>query len=278
MMPPVVDAAYVREHPAVRLVDVRWYLDGTDAHAVYRTGHLPGAVFVDVDAQLSDTQHPATDGRHPLPDPARFASVMSELGIGDDTPVVAYDDTGGLTAGRLAVMLRITGHDAAILDGGIAAWDGPLATGDESPPAPATFTTRPWPTNRLADVDEVARRALDGTPVLDARSAERYQGAAMVDPRAGHIPGAHSAPSTDNLRPDGRMRPVEELRARFIELGLSGDAADVQADVEPSITYCGSGVSACLNIIAAEHAGLRPPRLYVASWSGWSADPDRPAE
>ena len=269
MIPPVVDQAFVESHPDAVVVDVRWYLDGRDAAAIFAEGHLPGALFVDLETQLSDTSQPKTEGRHPLPSPEAFAAAMSALGIGDHSVVVAYDDTGGMTAGRLAVMLRMLGSDAAILDGGIAHWDGELETGPGRTPRPATFTAAPWPAERLASVDEVARRAADGTAVLDARSADRYHGALAVDPRPGHIPGARSAPCMDNVGADGKLRPADELRRRFTDLG---------ADDEQAITYCGSGVSACLNIIAAEHAGLRPPRLYVASWSGWSADPDRPAE
>lgn len=269
MIPPVVDQAFVEAHPDAVVADVRWYLDGRDARAIYRDGHIPGAVFVDLETALSDTSQPKTEGRHPLPTPEAFAKAMSELGIADDTTVIAYDDTGGMTAGRMAVMLRMLGHDAAILDGGIDAWRGDLETGPGRTPQRQEFNATPWPAARLATVDEVARRAADGTAVLDARSAERYHGAALVDPRPGHIPGARSAPCMDNVDSEGRMLPADELRQRFTDLG---------ADDAHAITYCGSGVSACLNIIAAEHAGLRPPRLYVASWSGWSADPDRPAE
>lgn len=291
-IPPVVDQAFATAHPDAVIADVRWYLDGRDALAIYRAGHIPGAVFVDLETALSDHEQPRTAGRHPLPSPEHFAAALGALGIGDDTTVIAYDDTGGMTGGRLAVMLRMLGRNAAILDGGISAWEGELESGDGPTPTPATFTAQPWPAERLATVDDVANAAANGTPLLDARSADRYHGAVAVDPRPGHIPGAASAPCMANVDSAGRMLPADELRSRFTELGLdpanrgfqgeqvtpkpTNDAGE--AGATEAITYCGSGVSACLNIIAAEHAGLRPPRLYVASWSGWSADPDRPAE
>ncbi|HQV56515.1 MAG TPA: rhodanese-like domain-containing protein, partial [Ilumatobacteraceae bacterium] len=220
-IPPVVDQAFLDAHPNAVLADVRWYLDGRDAAAIYRAGHIPGAVFVDLETALSDHSQPKTAGRHPLPSPEHFAAAMSALGIGDDTTVIAYDDTGGMTAGRLAVMLRMLGRDAAILNGGINAWDGALETGDGATPTPATFTAQPWPTDRLATVDDVANAAIDGTPLLDARSAERYHGAVAVDPRPGHIPGATSAPCMANVDGAGRMLPIDTLRDRFTQLGLT---------------------------------------------------------
>ncbi len=269
MIPPVVD-----DVPAgAVLVDVRWYLDGSDGRAAFETGHLPGAVWVDLDGQLAATDLPATEGRHPLPAPAAFAVAMGSLGIGDDTVVVAYDDTGGLTAGRLVVMLRMLGHDAALLDGGLATWVAagrPVETGPGRAPARASFTPRPWPADRLATADDTGVQAAAGRPVLDARVPERFTGEqTLVDPVPGHVPGARNAPWSAVLGPDGRLLPRAELRAHFTALGAGdGDA----------ITYCGSGVSACVNIVAMEHAGLPVARLYVGSWSGWSADPTRPAE
>lgn len=273
MIPPVVDASFLAEHPDAVLADVRWYLDGRDGRAAFEAAHLPGAVWIDLEGSLSAHGRPADEGRHPLPDPEAFAQAMGSMGIGDRAVVVAYDDTGGVTAGRLVTMLRILGHDAAMLNGGLSAW---IADGGEveAGPSPslraATFSPSPWPTQRLATADEAAAHASAGGAVLDARPAERFTGeVAMIDPRPGHLPGARNAPWASVLGGDSRLKSPEELRAHFAALG---------ADAGDAITYCGSGVSACMNVLAMEHAGLTPARLYVASWSGWSADPDRPAE
>ena len=273
---PVVDAdslAALAPDREVVLADVRWYLDGRNGHTAFMDGHLPGARWVDLEAALCAHGLPATEGRHPLPAPDDFARAMGRLGIGDHTIVVAYDDTGGLTAGRLVVMLRMLGRDAALLDGGLAAWvaDGrPVAMGTEPEPAPAAFTAAAWPAERLATAAETSAHAAAGAPVLDARPRERFTGeVTMIDPLPGHIPGARSAPWSAVLGRDGRLLDAAELLGHFTRLG----AAD--PDAAP-IAYCGSGVSACMNIVAMEHAGLTPPRLYVASFSGWSADPAHP--
>lgn len=275
MIAPVVDAEFLQQHPDAVVADVRWYLDGRDGFAAFRDGHLPGARWVDLDRQLSAPNLPATEGRHPLPAPEPFAAAMSTLGIGDDTVVVAYDDAGGAIAGRLVVMLRMLGHDAALLDGGLGAWLGPIETGPGTPPrSPARFTAIAWPAHRLADAATTADAATNGAVVLDARSADRYAGdTVLVDKCAGHVPGARNAPASAVLTPNGRLKSSAELREHFagVGVGAEGHTDDV-------ITYCGSGVSACLNVLAMEHAGLPPARLYVASWSGWSAEPDRPAE
>ena len=255
------------------VADVRWYLDGRDDRSAYEAGHVPGAVFVDLDHDLSDHTQPATAGRHPLPTAEAFAAAMSRLGIGDGDTVVAYDDSGGGSAGRLVVMLRWLGVDAALLDGGIAAWPGDLETGAGTARPPATFSARPWPAERFVDADEVGALAAGGaagTVVLDARSAERFRGESEpVDPRPGHIPGARNAPWQDNLGATGTFAGAEALRARFAGLGVT-EATDV-------VCYCGSGVSACALLLALERAGVTRTRLYAPSWSGWSADPSRPA-
>ena len=249
--------------------DVRWYLDGRPGVDAYRAGHIPGAVFVDLDRWLAGPPS-AAEGRHPLPDPDVFAEGMASLGIGDDSVVVAYDDLGGMVAGRLVWMLRVLGRDAALLDGGLSSWTGPLESGwNEPTPRPGAFTARPWPADRLATADEVASPA-GATVVVDARAGDRYRGEVEpVDPRAGHIPGAVNVPFAENLlAPGGFFRPADELRARFTAAGIDDDT-----DV---VAYCGSGVSACHDLLALEAAGLGPGRLYPGSWSQWSADPSRP--
>ena len=265
MIPPVVDLAWVRQYrDAVVLADVRWYLDGRSGQAAYDAGHLPGAVFVDVDHDLAAHAAPES-GRHPLPDPEDFADRMAALGIADGDTVIAYDDAGGVVAARLVWMLRVTGHQAALLDGGMAAYDGPL---DRHAPRRdrATFTPRPWPGDRLAGIDD----AVDpGNVVVDARDAARFRGdVEPIDPRAGHIPGAVNLACRTNVDGDGRFLPAEELRRRFEAVGVT--------DETPVVSYCGSGVTACHSLLALELAGFRPGRLYPGSWSQYSAIPDRP--
>lgn len=272
MIPPVVDAAFLDSHPDAVRADVRWYLDGRDGHAAYLAGHLPGAVWVDLEAALARHDLSPSEGRHPLPTPEAFAASMSALGIGDDTVVVAYDDGGGMTSGRLVTMLRMLGRDAAVLDGGLTVWvaDGrPVADGPALQPAAGSFTPMPWPADRLATADDAVGHAAAGGAVIDARAAERFTGeVTQIDPRPGHVPGARNAPWAAVLDADGRFKSAEALREHFAALGADDD----------TVAYCGSGVSACMNVLAMERAGLTPPRLYVASWSGWSSDPDRPAE
>jgi thiosulfate/3-mercaptopyruvate sulfurtransferase len=247
-----------------RVADLRFYLDGRSARAAYDTAHLPGAVFVDLERWLSGPPSPES-GRHPLPDPHVFAEGMSRLGIGDNTAVIAYDDAGGVIAARLVWMLRTTGHPAALLDGGIAAWDRPLTT-NEPAITPAPFTARPWPPERLATADDAADPA---NVVIDARQRERFLGAPdPIDARSGHIPGARSLPTREHLTDDLRLRPGPELRQRLNHVGIDGSA--------PVVSYCGSGVTACHNLLVIEHAGLGTGRLYPGSWSQWSADPSRP--
>ncbi len=248
----------------VVVADVRWYLDGRIGRDAYCVGHVPGAVFVDVDGVLAAPADPAR-GRHPLPEPADFATGMAAAGIGDGDIVVAYDDAGGVIAARLVWMLRVTGHDAAILDGGIGAWQGPLESGD-APSKAATFTPVAWPADRLASIDEVAAGA---AVLLDARDAARYRGdEEPVDPRAGHIPGARSLPVRGHLDNDGRLLDSGALRQRFAAVGVT-DGASV-------VAYCGSGVTACHNLLVLEHLGLGTGRLFPGSWSQWSSDPARP--
>jgi len=262
---PVVDLDWLRSHAGdVILADVRWYLDGRSGRAAYEKGHLPAAVFIDLDTCLAGPASPA-EGRHPLPDPEVFAAAMSAAGIGDADIVVAYDDAGGVIAARLVWLLRAIGREAALLDGGLLAYDGELTTEAPAPPR-AAFTPREWPPERLASLTDT----VDGARVvLDARDASRFRGdAEPIDPRPGHIPGARNLPCRDNLVADGRFLPVDRLRERFAGVGVDGSAE--------VISYCGSGVTACHNLIAMEHAGLGAGRLYPGSWSQYSHT-DRPA-
>ncbi|WP_309094461.1 sulfurtransferase [Streptomyces sp.] len=254
------------------LLDVRWQLTAAkasgeppfDGRAAYEAGHLPGAVYVDLDRELASA--PGAGGRHPLPDLACFGAAMRRAGVSSRRPVVVYDGGQGWAAARAWWLLRWTGHpDVRVLDGGLPAWEGPL---EKSVPAPAEgdFTPEPGAAG-LLDADAAAALARSGV-LLDARAGERYRGEVEpIDPVAGHIPGAVSAPTTQNVGADGRFLPAETLRERFKGLGVSeGSRVGV---------YCGSGVSAAHQVLALAIAGL-PAELYVGSWSEWSSDPDRP--
>jgi thiosulfate/3-mercaptopyruvate sulfurtransferase len=196
---------------------------------------------------------------------------MSELGVADGDTVVAYDDAGGVIAARLVWMLRVTGHRAALLDGGLGAGarrcPGGLEFQTRVRPR-AAFTARPWPADRLAGIDDAADR---GNVVLDARNRDRYRGEGdPVDPRSGHIPGARNLPCRQNLAADATFLPAERLRRGFAAVGVRPGSTVV--------SYCGSGVTACHNLLALEIAGLGPGRLYPGSWSHYSRVPDRPME
>ena len=259
MIDPVVSLSWWQQHrDDVVLADVRWYLDGRSGSDAYEAGHLPGAVFVDLDEWLAG-QPSAENGRHPLPSPALFAGGMARLGISDADTVVAYDDAGGTTAARLVWMLRVTGRSATLLDGGLPAYSGPLETGIPAR-EPAPFTPRPWPAASLASLDDATDT---GNVVIDARDRARYRGdTEPVDPRPGHIPGARSLPCRENLAPDGTFLPVPQLRQKLADAGVT-DAASL-------VSYCGSGVTACHNLLMIEHAGLGRGRLYPGSWSQYS--------
>jgi thiosulfate/3-mercaptopyruvate sulfurtransferase len=274
---PALDgpAQGLRWHDGRPLVvaDVRWYLDGRDGNAAYREAHLPGAVFVDLEAHLAAHGRPAVEGRHPFPTAEAFAASMGALGIAPDAVVVAYDDAGGFTSARLVVMLRMLGQDAAVLDGGLTSWAAsgrPVESGEGTVRRAIPVGVRPWPTERFASADETLAAAASGEAVLDARARERFTGeVAMIDPRPGHLPGARSAPWSAVLGEGSHFRSPSELRDHFHALG---------ADTGRPVAYCGSGVSACVNLVAMERAGLEPARLYAASFSGWSADPDHEVE
>ncbi len=263
---PLVSSGWLAEHLGqVRVVDVRWSMDGGPGHADYLAGHLPGAVFADLDADLSAP--PGAGGRHPLPTPQHFADVRAALGL-VSMPVVAYDDQGGSQAARLWWMLDAIGHPAAVLDGGISAWAGALET-DQVVVAPEPVPAVPWPGGRFVDADEVLPAIAAGALVVDARSAERFAGRANpIDARPGHIPGSTSRPWTDNVDGNGRFLPIERLRADLASLGIEPGVSIVAS--------CGSGVTGCHDLLAARLVGVEGGRLYTGSWSQWSQDPDRP--
>lgn len=254
--------------PAV--ADVRWSLAGS-GRADYQAGHLPGAVFLDVDSDLAGP--PGQDGRHPLPEPAALQATLRAAGVSAGTLVVAYDAAESSVAARLWWLLRWVGHPAvAVLDGGIAAWRaaGLPVTVDESRPRPGTITVRPGAMPVL-DASQAAALARDGV-LLDARTAPRYRGEIEpVDPRAGHIPGAVSAPLRELTDAQGRWLPPTRLGE--LARGWGAGGAEVGA-------YCGSGINACALVLGLERAGVttaqRPAALYAGSWSQWCTDPARP--
>jgi thiosulfate/3-mercaptopyruvate sulfurtransferase len=255
---PLVNAGWLHAHlqdDDVRVVDFRWYLGGRKGRDAYKRGHIPGAVFIELD----DVTGSEGGGRHPLPTRRQLESAMRAAGIGDTSKVVAYDDTGGSIAARLWFLLDLFGHGAqAVLDGGLQAWGEPLETTTISP-APGDFHAGEPDRSRILDFPAV--RNLEGVPLLDARAGERYRGETEpVDPKAGHIPGALSAPFSENLGPDGRFKSPSELRARFVELGAE----------EGAVVYCGSGVTATHDLLAMELAGIANGKLYAGSWSDWS--------
>jgi thiosulfate/3-mercaptopyruvate sulfurtransferase len=244
--------------PDLRLFDVRWWLsDLAKGRRDYAAAHLPGAAFVDLDADLSA---PAGPGRHPLPSPAVFAARMAELGLDDDSDVVVYDDAGGAVAARLWWMLDDLGHPSVgVLDGGIAAWTaigGPLTAAVTSYPVGRLTLRGHWA--RTIGRDELAAR-LGSVSLIDARAPERYRGdIEPVDAVPGHIPTAASLPTAGNLGPDGRFLEPDALRARFEAVG------------DEVVSSCGSGVNACHNILAMRVAGLPDSLLYPGSYSDWA--------
>lgn len=252
------------EPPVV--LDVRWSLGRDDGHEQYLAGHLPGAVYVDLDTELAAMPSPA-EGRHPLPAVADLEVAARRWGVREDRAVVVYDDAGGTSAARAWWLLRWAGlTDVRLLDGGLGAWTAaglPVEAGPVTAEAgDVVLTTGGMPT---VSADEAA--AWPGT-LLDARALPRYLGEVEpVDPRAGHIPGAVSAPTTDNLGPDGTFLPDDALRERFRALGVEPGA--------PVAVYCGSGVTAAHEVAALASVGV-PAALYPGSWSQWSNDPARP--
>jgi len=265
---PALARALAGQAPPV-LLDVRWRAGGPPGIDAYRAGHLPRSVFVDLDNDLAAEPGPA--GRHPLPSAATFQAAMRRAGVSAGRTVVVYDGADATAAARAWWLLRYFGHrDCRVLDGGCRAWvaaGGQVTTGDGRPTGGGDFTARPGHMPVL-DAEAAASLARRGA-LLDARTRERYRGEQEpIDPVAGHIPGALSAPTTANIGADGRFLPAAGLQARFATLGAAAGAGLVGA-------YCGSGVTAAHEVLALELAGI-PASLYVGSWSNWVADPARP--
>ena len=273
----LIDVQTLHRHhrdPDWRVIDARFSLADADQGArEYAEGHVPGAVYAHLDDDLSGPIVPGVTGRHPLPSVERAVEVFSLLGIDENVQVAVYDGAGGSVAARVWWMLRWLGHDAvAVVDGGWPAWtgEGMPVTRDVPQAAPRDFKpdVRPHLATDVEGVD--GYRVNVDWAVLDARTPERYRGEQEpIDPVAGHIPGARCASFDGNLGEDGRFLPPEELRRRF-EVLLGGIPA------ERAVNYCGSGVSACHNLLAIAHAGLGDAVLYPGSWSEWITDEDRP--
>ena len=262
-------AAELAQDPPPVLLDVRWRLGGPPGIDSYRQGHLPGAVFADLDRHLAGPPGPM--GRQPLPDPAAFQAAMRAAGVSQDRPVVVYDDGDATAAARGWWTLCYFGHQhVRVLDGGYRAWAGAglAVTTAEPAPAPGDFAADP---GQMPVLDAAGAQAAAQTGLLlDARAGERYRGETEpVDPVAGHIPGAVSAPTAGNVNPDGTFKDPAELAARFAALGAARGAG------APVAAYCGSGVTAAHEVLALTLAGI-PAALYVGSWSNWVADPARP--
>lgn len=253
----------------VRVLDVRWRLDRPDGRPAYRDGHIPTARYADLDTQLAEHGEPSA-GRHPLPSAGRLQSAVRDWGIDDGDTVVVYDDGGNLSSARAWWVLRDAGiADVRLLDGALSAWTEAgydLETGEPDAAPAGSATVSPGTLPRL-EIDAVLDFARDGL-LVDARAGERYRGEVEpIDPRAGHIPGAVSAPTAGNLDESGRFRSPDELRERFTALGAHPGAVVG--------TYCGSGVTAAHEAVALAVAGYEPV-LYPGSWSQWSQHPDLP--
>ncbi len=271
----LVDVATLQAHlddPAWLVVDVRHQLaDTAYGERAYAEGHIPGAFFLHCDRDLSGPMT-GCNGRHPLPDPEKLVARLGSIGIGPQTQVVVYDDAQGMIAGRLWWLLRWLGHDrVALLDGGLPAWLAAGGTLTDVAPTPVPVQFVPLPPGEVVDASTV--QACLETPhmhLVDARGPDRFRGEnETIDPVGGHIPGAVNRCFKDNLLPDGRFKPAATLRAEWLAV-LAGSPPDIV------VHQCGSGVSACLNMVAMEIAGLPGSRLYAGSWSEWCADPGRP--
>jgi thiosulfate/3-mercaptopyruvate sulfurtransferase len=266
------DLARHLDDSAFVIVDGRHNLSDVDAgERAYRAAHIPGATFLHLDRDLSGPKT-GRNGRHPLPDVAALAATFGRAGIDETKQVVAYDQNSGMWASRLWWLLRWLGHDAvAVLDGGLDKWTAEWRPQTSELPAPRSATFVPMQPGPAASADEIVRHLNDGSLfILDARAPERYRGdLEPLDPVAGHIPGAHNRPYGENLTPQGNFKPAGLLRSEFeAQLG----------DTSPStvVHHCGSGVTACHNVLAMSVAALPGSRLYPGSWSEWIADPARP--
>ncbi len=257
---PLVDAGWLIAnvgHSHLRVVDCRFDLANPPAgRSMFIAGHIPGAVYLSLDDDLSAKDGP---GRHPLPTPDAFGRTIGACGIGNDDSVVVYDNAGGGLAARLWWMLRSLGHkDVAVLNGGWAAWQrigGPVEAGDTSPEPSALSVPDSW--SGIVGRTALERR-IGEVSLIDARAAERYRGdAEPLDPIAGHIPGAHNIPWSENLDAEGLMLDADALARRFAGAG------------DEIVVYCGSGVTACHNLLAMDAAGLDGGVLYPGSWSDW---------
>jgi thiosulfate/3-mercaptopyruvate sulfurtransferase len=256
----------------VLLCDCRFDLTNPEAgRKAYEESHMLGAIYVDLDQDLSGPKT-GSNGRHPLPSPEAWAQTKTRLGINGNTLVVAYDKQGSVYASRLWWMLKATGHaNVRVLDGGLDAWNGPMGSVPRQP-TPSPHPQSPMPYFGLALVDELMSNiSSKKNIVLDARSNDRFHGEnETIDPIGGHIPGAINHFFKNNLSATTFKAP-EQLYKQFLELLGSAKASEV-------IHSCGSGVSACHNLLAMEAAGLKGSRLYVGSWSEWCSNPDRPIE
>lgn len=262
-----------REDARPLVLDVRWVLGDPRGHEHYAERRIPGSVYVSMNTELAGAPEPL-EGRHPLPTPERFQAAARRWGLRAGQSVVVLDDNGGMSAARAWWLLRWAGHeDVLILDGGLKAWSdaGYEFDGLDAPipvPAPGDVVLGAGHMPTL-DIDAAAEFPQGGV-LLDARAGERYRGEQEpVDPRAGHIPGAISAPTADNLREDGKFKDPRQLRARFEALGVVAGKPDAVA------VYCGSGVTAAHQVAALAAAGIHAA-LYPGSWSQWSNHPDRP--
>lgn len=265
MASPLIQVEELADPPTQTLLDVRWQLATGAQHELYMSGHIPGAVFIDLDRDLAAP--PGPQGRHPLPSRETFEAAMRAAGVNDETGVVVYDDANGLPAARAWWLLRYFGHrKVALLDGGLAAWlaaGGTLAEGDEAPEHPGNFQARPG-AMAVIDATQAAELASRGV-LLDARSPERYRGESEpLDPVAGHIPGARNWPMARSLDAAGRLLPQSRLGEELA--GVRGRKVGA---------YCGSGITAAHTVLALEVAGI-PAALYPGSWSEWITDPARP--
>jgi thiosulfate/3-mercaptopyruvate sulfurtransferase len=267
MAAPIIQVDELADQPTQTLLDVRWQLTTGSQPNLYASGHIPGAVFVDLDRDLAAP--PGAGGRHPLPTAEDFERAMRAAGVRTDAPVVVYDDANGLPAARAWWLLRYFGHaQVALLDGGLGAWlaaGRPLTEGDERPRQPGDFQARP---GAMPVLDAAQAGALAAAGVLiDARAPERYRGETEpMDPVAGHIPGARNWPMARTLNAAGRLLPETELAEGLRALTRGAEVG----------AYCGSGITAAHTVLALELAGIRGAALYPGSWSEWVTDPARP--